>query len=62
MKKTKVFIDISPAKNKRVCSNCIHFNRFGVVSGLCMLTRRNKAAYTMPENGYYKSFEKKGKK
>jgi len=56
--KTKVFIDISPAKDKKVCSNCKHFSRFGVVSGLCMLSRRNNRAYVVSELYYCKSFER----
>ena len=56
--KTEVFIDISPPKNKKLCSNCKHFSRFGVVSGLCMLSRRNNAAFVVNENWICGSFKK----
>ena len=40
--KTEVFIDISPAKNKRVCSNCLHWRRWGVATGLCNVNNKGR--------------------
>ena len=31
----KIFTEISPEKNKKVCSNCKYFERWGVATGTC---------------------------
>ena len=31
----KTFLDISPAKDKKVCQNCEYFYKFGVHLGIC---------------------------
>jgi len=41
----KSFIDIAPAKEKKVCGNCISFRLHGVVSGSC--TRSKTLKYRM---------------
>lgn len=38
----QVFIDIAPAKDKRVCNNCKNFDLYGVVTGYCKLKKRDK--------------------
>lgn len=38
----KTYIDISPSKNKKVCQNCNHFEKFGVHLGVCL----NRKKYT----------------
>jgi len=33
----KVFIDVSPGKDKKCCQNCIQFGKFGVHLGWCAI-------------------------
>lgn len=33
---SKVFIDIAPSKDKKVCGNCKHLIIWGVSTGMCM--------------------------
>lgn len=35
--KTVGFIEVSPAKNEKVCGNCMYFYKWGVHSGLCSI-------------------------
>ena len=39
------FIDIAPAKSKRVCNNCKNFDLAGVVTGYCRLKKKEKCNY-----------------
>ena len=41
MMKTETFIDIAPAKNKRVCSNCLSWFKWGTQTGTCDVTNEN---------------------
>jgi hypothetical protein len=43
---TKVFIDISPKKELKVCGNCRHFIKWGVHSGNCWIQHgKDKSEY-----------------
>ena len=37
----RTFVDISPSTDKRVCSNCESFSRWGVFTGICNLAIQN---------------------
>ncbi len=55
-KQGSVFIEISPAKDKIVCSNCNYFSRFGVVSGLCLRSTTKRGSLVMNERDTCKGF------
>ena len=54
----KIFVDISPSSDKRVCSNCESFYRWGVHTGTCNLAIQNdKDNENVSENHYCEGFE-----
>lgn len=42
MSDAKVFIDMAPKRDKKCCSNCIDFMLWGVGSGICHRTGKDK--------------------
>lgn len=41
----QVFIDIAPAKSKRVCNNSKNFDLTGIGTGYCRLKKKIKCNY-----------------
>lgn len=41
--KTQAFIEIAPAKTKKVCNNCFYFRLWGVATGRCILECKDKS-------------------
>jgi hypothetical protein len=52
MKQSKIFIDILPSEDKKVCSNCAKWSRWGVQTGQCVSGKNKNQSDTC------KKFEK----